>query len=190
MDKEPYEELKSLTRQRTHLVWEAAQLGGALSDEDARLVQAMRDHPEYADLWDHLDELSDEQIERDGSNPIAHVTIHATIEAQIADGEPKETGETVEALMRQGHHVTKPSIAWGLCWPRKSFTSSKTNAPLIKRALSARSSNWPSQARRARQRTLEKRLDRDAAPKASSAKSKAAALLQRLFPHILKCLPG
>ena len=97
-----HDQLKSLTRHRTRLVWQQANLGGLLSNEDARLVQAMREHPEYADLWDHLDELSDEQIERDGTNPVAHVTIHATIEAQIADGEPKETGEAVEALMRQG----------------------------------------------------------------------------------------
>jgi len=102
MDDYPYNKLKSLTRQRTRLIWETAQWGGSLSDEDARLVQAMRDHPGYADLWGRLDELSDEQIERDGANPIAHVTIHTTIEAQIANGEPKETGEIVEALMRQG----------------------------------------------------------------------------------------
>jgi hypothetical protein len=98
----PYDEMKSLTRQRADLIWEMAQSGGELSDEDARLVQAMHDHPEYADLWGHLGELSGEQIERDGTNPILHVSIHQTIENQIAIGEPKETAQTVEALMQQG----------------------------------------------------------------------------------------
>ncbi len=98
----PYEEMKSLSRQRADLIWEEAQLGEELSDEDTRLVQAMRDHPEYADLWGHLGELSDEQIQRDGTNPILHITIHQTIENQIVIGEPKETAQTVEALMQQG----------------------------------------------------------------------------------------
>jgi hypothetical protein len=102
MSQNPYEELKELTRHRTRLIWQTANLGGQLSDEDARLVQAMREHPEHADLWGHLDELSDEQVERDGTNPIAHIHIHVVIENQIANGDPKETAQTVEALMRQG----------------------------------------------------------------------------------------
>ena len=97
-----HRDLKALTRQRIRLTWEIAQLGGPLSDEDARLVEVMRGHPEYADLWGRLDRLSDEQIERDGVNPILHLTIHQTIENQIAGGEPEQTGRTVEALMRQG----------------------------------------------------------------------------------------
>ncbi len=102
MDASPFDKLKSLTRRRTRLIWNAAQLGAPLSEEDARLAQAMREHPEYADLWGHLDELSDEQIERDGTNPILHVTIHTTIENQLAIGQPPETGQAVEVLMQQG----------------------------------------------------------------------------------------
>jgi hypothetical protein len=102
MNENPYEELKGLTRQRADLIWKAAQMDEPLSDEDARLVQAMRDHPEYADLWGRLGELSDEQIQRDGTNPILHITIHQTLENQIAIGKPKETTQTVEALMQQG----------------------------------------------------------------------------------------
>jgi len=99
---DPSGEMKALTRRRIRLVWEMALLGGHLEDDDARLVQAMREHPEYADLWGRLDELSDEQIERDGTNPILHVHIHQLIENQIAGGEPKEVGQTVEELMRRG----------------------------------------------------------------------------------------
>jgi hypothetical protein len=102
MNENPYDELKGLTRQRTDLIWEMAQSEESLSDEEARLVQAMRDHPEYADLWGRLGELSDEQIQRDGTNPILHITIHQIIESQIVNGKPKETAQTVEALMQQG----------------------------------------------------------------------------------------
>ncbi len=102
MNENPYEELKGLTRQHADLIWETSESGEILEDEEARLVQAMRDHPEYADLWGRLGELSDEQIQRDGTNPILHITIHQTIENQIANGKPKETAQTVEALMQQG----------------------------------------------------------------------------------------
>jgi Domain of unknown function (DUF1841) len=98
----PNDEMKSLTRQHADLIWGTAQSEESLPDEDTRLVQAMRDHPEYTNLWGHLGELSDEQIQRDGTNPILHVTIHQTIENQIASGKPKETAQAVEVLMQQG----------------------------------------------------------------------------------------
>ena len=101
-DADPYRKLKTLTRQRMRLVWESAQLNLPLSDEDARLVEVMREHPEYSDLWGRLDELPDEEIERGGVNPILHVIIHSTIENQIAGGDPKEVRRVVETLMRQG----------------------------------------------------------------------------------------
>jgi uncharacterized protein YoaH (UPF0181 family) len=102
MNASSLDELKSLTRKRIRLLWQQANLGGTFSGEDAHLVQAMRDHPKYTDLWGHLDELSDEQIERDGTNPIMYINIRTTVESQIADGDPPITGETVQALMRQG----------------------------------------------------------------------------------------
>jgi hypothetical protein len=99
---DPYRELRGLTRRHIRLVWEGAQSGAPLSDEDARLVQVMREHPEYTDLWGRLDELSDEELERTGTNPIAHIIVHQTIENQIAGGEPREVRRVVKKLMRQG----------------------------------------------------------------------------------------
>jgi hypothetical protein len=95
-------ELKTLTRQQMRLHWEGAQLGMPLAGEQARRVQAMREHPEYSDLWGRLDELSDEEIERDGVNPILHITIHGIIENQIADRDPKIVRRVLKALMEQG----------------------------------------------------------------------------------------
>jgi hypothetical protein len=97
-----YPEMKALTRQHVRLVWEASQLDMPVTDEDARLVRVMRDHPEYSDLWGRLDELADEEIEREGVNPVLHITIHSIIENQIAEGNPEEVRQVVVALMRQG----------------------------------------------------------------------------------------
>ena len=79
-----------------------AQTGGELDDDDRRTAEAMAEHPEYAHLWDRLDQLSDAEITKDGSNPILHVTMHAAVEKQIAGGDPPETGQTVAALERRG----------------------------------------------------------------------------------------
>ncbi len=101
-DQDPYAKGRALTQRRLRLIWEMAQLGGSLSEEDECLVEVMQQHPEYHDLWGRLDELSDEEIERDGINPVVHVTIHQTIENQLAEDAPKEVRQVLEALMEQG----------------------------------------------------------------------------------------
>jgi hypothetical protein len=58
-------------------------------------------HPDYYDLWGRLDEVSDEELERDGTNPIYHILIHHTVENQIAAGTPSETAKALDRLMRQ-----------------------------------------------------------------------------------------
>ena len=72
------------------------------SRDDALLAQVMREHPEYADLWPHVDSLSDAEIERDGSNPVLHVNADAIIENQLVEGDIPEVAETLEALTRRG----------------------------------------------------------------------------------------
>lgn len=98
----PYDELKFLTRKHIRVVWQLAQLGGPLEEEDKRMIAVMRQHPEYSDLWGRLDELSDEEIERDGTNPILHITIHQTIENQLAEDDPQEVRHVLERLVAQG----------------------------------------------------------------------------------------
>ena len=101
-DNEMYQ-LRALSRQRMRMIWEMSGLDESrLSEEDRSLVEAMRLHPEYYDLWGRLDEVSDEELERDGSNPILHIIIHQTVENQIAANEPPETAKTLERLLSQG----------------------------------------------------------------------------------------
>ena len=101
-DADPYREMKAVSRQRLRLIWEMAQLGGPLKAEDARTVQVMREHPEYADLWSRLDTVSDTELERDGANPILHIMVHTTLENQLAANDPPVTGEVLKALVAQG----------------------------------------------------------------------------------------
>jgi hypothetical protein len=97
-----YRELKSLIRQRLRLIWEMAQMGKIFDGEDAVLIKALREHPEYYEIWDRVDEPSDEELIQDGVNPILHVTIHQTIENQLAAKDPPVVHETLERLMRSG----------------------------------------------------------------------------------------
>lgn len=95
-------EMRQDSRQHMRMVWELSGLDESqLNDEDRGLLEAMRMHPEYYDLWGRLDEVSDEELERDGSNPVLHITIHQTIENQIAANDPPETARTLARLMKQ-----------------------------------------------------------------------------------------
>ena len=100
---ENMQQLQLLTRQPTRLLWQMAQAGAPLEGEQAILVEVMREYPEYADLWERLDELSDADIKRDGVNPILYVQMPAVVENQIAQREPAEVRETVRARLRQGY---------------------------------------------------------------------------------------
>jgi hypothetical protein len=102
MEDDIYRELKSLNRRRLRLIWEMAQMGKIFDGEDAVMVEALREHPEYYEIWDWVDELSDEELIQDGVNPILHVTIHQTIENQLAAKDPPVVHETLERLMRSG----------------------------------------------------------------------------------------
>jgi hypothetical protein len=111
------------------LVWEMAQLNMSFKEEEARLARAMREHLEYYDLWGRLDELADEEIERDGVNPILHVTIHATIENQIADRNPKEVSQVVNTLIRQGLSRHEAIHRVGQLFTEKLFPVLKDRRP-------------------------------------------------------------
>ena len=117
MEDDIYREMKSLTRQRLRLVWEMAQMGVALDDEDAVIAKSLQEHPEYYEVWDRVDELSDEELIQDGVNPILHVTIHQTVENQLAAKDLPMVHETLERLMRSGlsRHEAIHAIGSVLC---------------------------------------------------------------------------
>ncbi len=102
MSEDKYKQLRLLTREHTARLWQAVRLGLPLKGEEATMAQAMLDHTEYWDVWDHLLEKGDEEILVDGVNPLVHVTVHSTIENQIAAGDPPCVRHALRRLLRQG----------------------------------------------------------------------------------------
>jgi hypothetical protein len=93
---DPYGTLREQSHERFYLLWQQAKLGADLEGDDARLVQAMRDHPEYYDTWEHANEFLQEQVTVNGANPFLHVTMHTVVENQAAQNTPPEVCAALE----------------------------------------------------------------------------------------------
>lgn len=76
-----------------------------------------------------LDSLADDDIEQDGVNPLMHVTFHATIENQLADNDPPEVAETLQALVRQGYSRHEAIHALASVFLEQFFPVIKENRP-------------------------------------------------------------
>jgi len=132
-------QMRDFSRRHMRLVWEMSGVDeSALNDDDRVLVEVMRMHPEYYDLWGQLDELSQEEIERDGTNPILHVTIHQIVENQIANGEPAEAAKTLQRLMKQGKTRHQALHEVGKVLTEEMFEVLKANRPYNERRYVAR----------------------------------------------------
>ena len=114
--------LRGLTRKRLALMWEQAKLTDqvqALAEyadqaeaiaqlldgddaETANLIKALREHPEYYEVWDRLEEYGDDDIEVDGSSPIMHIHIHGIVENQLAAGDPPFVIRALRKLVNNG----------------------------------------------------------------------------------------
>jgi len=93
--------MATVSRKLLQDVWKRAQAGEKLQGELARLASIMRDHPEYQAAW-ASDEQHGQHSTQGGVNPFVHVTMHAAVESQLSDGEPAETGQTLERLEGSG----------------------------------------------------------------------------------------
>ena len=99
-----YAELRYLTRAHLGLIWEKMLAGAELEGEEAVLADILKQHPQYSDIWERAAALNaSEEVIRDGANPFAHIAIHQMIANQIANHEPPQTAETLEALMQAGY---------------------------------------------------------------------------------------
>ena len=94
--------LRNTARAEYRIAWELAAAGAPLTPEQEQKVAAMRDHPEYAELWPRLDELPDDFYQSQKTSPVLHITFHEIIENQLRQGDPPEARQTVDALMRAG----------------------------------------------------------------------------------------
>jgi len=99
-----YAELRYLTRIRLGLIWDMVLTGAELEGDEAVLARILKQHPEYSDIWERAADLDPhEEVLRDGANPFAHIAIHQIVENQIANHDPPQTAETLEALMQAGY---------------------------------------------------------------------------------------
>lgn len=97
------EELIRKLKQHMQLVWELSALDEeSLGPDDQALAEIMQLHPQYYNLWERLDELSNEELLGDGTNPVVHVLVHQIVENQLISQTPPETPETLDQLVQQG----------------------------------------------------------------------------------------
>jgi hypothetical protein len=93
---DPHAALRELSHARFYALWQRAKTGDALGEEDARTVQAMRDHPEYYSVWEHANEFLAEPVTVLNVNPFLHVTLHTLVENQAVNNEPAEVRAVLE----------------------------------------------------------------------------------------------
>ena len=91
-----YGELRQISHEHIYQIWQIAKLGGLLEGEDVQRAQAMRDHPEFYDVWDRANEFGEEQMTVNGVNPFLHALMHVIIENQSAQDDPPEVRAVLE----------------------------------------------------------------------------------------------
>ena len=94
--------IRSVDQAQLRIVWEGVQSHMPLTAAQERTARILREHPEYYDLWARLGNLSKQERERDGTDPIMHVTLHTIVENQVAAGDPPEVRRAIGAMVRRG----------------------------------------------------------------------------------------
>ena len=103
MSEHDLQELRIGVRRHLSLVWDMAQLTDQVDDvEITRLIKILKEHPEYYEVWDHLEEYGAEDVEIDGVSPILHINIHGIIENQLADDTPPFVAKALLKLTNNG----------------------------------------------------------------------------------------
>ena len=109
MEDESRIELRKLTRERAHLLWEIAKTGdlNTLSPEDKKMAEIMLEHEEYHNQFEVADLLSEHEYDVENEvNPFLHVTMHAIAETQLGNRDPIEVYQFYNAMRKKkaSHH--------------------------------------------------------------------------------------
>ncbi|MBW1783196.1 MAG: DUF1841 family protein [Deltaproteobacteria bacterium] len=109
-------ELRELTHEHFHSLWEIAKAGDleSLSGEDKWLAKVMLDHQdqffnqfEMADLTYDYDYDPDTDV-----NPFLHITLHSVVERQLEAKDPIEAYQFYNSIRKKhSHHDTIHLIA-------------------------------------------------------------------------------
>jgi len=108
--------MKTISRDNLHDLWIRAKEGEPLESEEAILARMMKEHVEYVDVWERLDELGGEELVVNGVNPIMHISMHGVIENQLERDTPPEVRKALDGLLKRGvsRHEAIHAIAYEL----------------------------------------------------------------------------
>jgi hypothetical protein len=106
--------LGEMNRDQLYDLWIRAKEGEPLEGQEATLARTMKEHVEYADIWERLEELDDSQIVVNGVHSILHVSMHGVIENQLEQSTPPEVRKALNALLKRGvsRHEAIHAIAY------------------------------------------------------------------------------
>ena len=110
-------ELRKLTREHLHALWEIAKSGNldSLSGESKWLAKAMLDHKdEYFNQFEMADLTYDYEYDVDSEeNPFLHIILHSAVERQLEAKDPIEAYQFYNSMRKKkgSHHDTIHLIA-------------------------------------------------------------------------------
>lgn len=106
--------MRTMSRDYLYYLWLRAKNGDVLKGEKATLANAMKEHTEYLDVWERLEEFGESEIVVNGVNPILHVSMHSAIENQLEQNTPPEVRKALDGLLKRGasRHEAIHAIAY------------------------------------------------------------------------------
>ena len=112
-------ELRKLTRERAHLLWQIAKTGdlSTLSPEDKKMAEIMLEHEEYHNQFEIADHLTEHEYDVENEvNPFLHVTLHGIAETQLENRDPIEVYQFYNAMRKKkaSHHESMHLICAAL----------------------------------------------------------------------------
>ncbi len=129
MEEERRLEVRKLSREHSHLLWEVAKTGdlSSLSPEDKKWAEIMLEHEEYHNQFEIADLLSEHEYDvNTETNPFLHITLHAIAETQLANKDPIEVYQFYNAKVYSGDTIQ--IIIDSLAFPAFLFRDPKPSA--------------------------------------------------------------
>ena len=110
-------ELRKMTREHLHALWEVAKSGNldGLSGEEKWLAKVMLEHQEeYFNQFEMADLTYDHEYDVESEeNPFLHISLHAAVERQLETKDPIEVYQFYNSMRKRkvSHHDTIHLIA-------------------------------------------------------------------------------
>ncbi|MDQ7005332.1 MAG: DUF1841 family protein [Ghiorsea sp.] len=103
MSQTPNQPDRKLLRAHRQIFWDAwqkAQANLPLNALEVRIARVIKMHPEYHHFFNDLEDFLDRDFQvNDGMNPYLHLSLHLSIEEQLATKQPIEAAKLMEVQM-------------------------------------------------------------------------------------------